>query len=65
VSKEAKKSCIHKGEKRSGMYQRTNIHIDRLTPALPILLERKRFQPNEVKQWYLPTINEARKLGVL
>lgn len=65
VSKEAKKSCTYKGEKRIGVYQRTNIHIDRLTPALPLLLERKRFQPNEVKQWYLPTISDARKLGVL
>ena len=65
ISKESKKSCMYKGEKRTGIYQRMNIHIDRLTPALPILLERKRFQPNEVKQWYLPTISDARKLGFL
>ena len=65
VSKESKKSCIHNGEKRIGVYQRMTIHVDRLTPALPLLLERKRFQPNEVKQWYLPTISDARKLGVL
>jgi len=46
-------------------YQRMSIHIDRLTPALPLLLERKRFQPNEIKEWYLPTICDARKLGVI
>lgn len=65
VSKESEKSCMHNGEKRTGIYQRMSIHIDRLTPALPLLLERRRFHPGEIKQWYLPTINNARKLGVL
>lgn len=38
VSKESKKSCMHNGQKRTGIYQRMSIHIDRLTLLLFLFL---------------------------
>jgi hypothetical protein len=59
--KPCKKSCMYKGEKRENIYQRININLDVLSIDIPVLLKYKMFDKNCVKQWYLPSIEEAKK----
>ena len=44
TSREVEKSCIYKGEKRSGLYQRMYLRPGKLAVEIPVLLERKKLK---------------------
>jgi len=44
TSREVEKSCIYKGEKRTGLYQRMYLRPGKLAVEIPVLLERKKLK---------------------
>ena len=57
---ETTKSCpsaSHEDGVFTGQYWRIHISIDQLSPAIPVKLERKRFDASKVKQWDNPKID--------
>eukprot|EP00734_Pompholyxophrys_sp_LG126_P000038 Pompholyxophrys_sp_v1_NODE_2_length_20472_cov_5.132586.p3 type:complete len:453 gc:universal NODE_2_length_20472_cov_5.132586:201-1559(+) len=51
------KSCMYKGEKKSGTYNRINISINQVSPIIPVLLDHKRIDTTKIKSWYNPSID--------
>lgn len=55
--RECTKFCMYKGERREGVYVRIHINVSLLTPAIPVRLERKRFDASVTRKWNLPCID--------
>lgn len=51
------KSCLYKGEKKTGMYNKIHISINQVSPTIPVLLDHKRIDTTKIKQWYNPSID--------
>jgi len=56
TSREVEKSCIYKGEKRVGLYQRMYLRPGKLAVEIPVLLERKKLK--QITHICGPKINE-------
>ena len=48
--KEVTKSCMYKGEKRTGTYYRININLNQFSKEVPVLIERKQWKYTEGQQ---------------